>query len=399
MRGIKVLVISPWYFSETQSTFIHKQLLELRNQGCEIKVITPIPWTPFPLNVISKKWKGYHDVSDRIVRDGIEAYFPRYLAFPKGLFLASSGKRMYAGIRKLVQDLNQDFKFNIIHAHVALPNGFASMLVNKEYNKPLLVTIHGQDLQITVYKNEACREALAKVFHEADKVVTVSTKLKKIAEANFGVSEKIISICDGINPADVARRNIDLVSKYAGNKIMLSVSNLISSKGLDLNIRAISLLAGKYSNLKYLVIGRGPADAFLMKLSRDLNLENQIVFLGELPHDKVMQYMAIADIFSLPSWQEGFGVVYLEAMSNGKPVIACHGEGITDIIEDGTTGLLVKPKDVKSLAQAMDILLGNPDKAHEIGDRARKLVLENYTWENNARKYIEIYRESIASHV
>ncbi len=79
MEGIKVLTISPWYYRETDSTFIHQQLLELRRQGCEVRVITPVPWTPFPLNVISKKWKDYHDIPHRLIRDGIEAYFPRYL--------------------------------------------------------------------------------------------------------------------------------------------------------------------------------------------------------------------------------------------------------------------------------------------------------------------------------
>ncbi len=304
---------------------------------------------------------------------------------------------MYAGIRKLVEEIHQDFKFDIIHAHVAWPNGFAGVMVRKKYNKPLVVTIHGEDLQVTVYKNDACRTALAKVFHEADRIVTVSTKLKKIAEANFGFSEKLIAINNGISPADVAPRNIDLVSRYADSKIILSVSNLITSKALDLNIRAISRLTGKYPDLKYLVIGRGPEEASLRQLAHDLSLENRIEFLGELPNDRVMQYMAIADIFSLPSWQEGFGVVYLEAMAHGNPVIACLGEGIVDVIEDGITGLLVKPRDTESLVHAIEFLLTNPQRAQEIGERAKKLVLENYTWEKNAEKTIQLYRDVVSS--
>jgi glycosyltransferase involved in cell wall biosynthesis len=174
------------------------------------------------------------------------------------------------------------------------------------------------------------------------------------------------------------------------------VSHLIKSKGPDLNIRAISQLAQKHPDLKYVVIGAGTETSSLKRLARDLNLQNRVEFLGELPHEKVMNYMAVAEIFSLPSWQEGFGVVYLEAMAHSKPIIACQGEGIEDIIEDGNTGLLAKPKDVKSLAQAMGFLLNNPDKARKIGERARKMVLENYTCEKNARKYIKIYEELLA---
>lgn len=106
-----------------------------------------------------------------------------------------------------------------------------------------------------------------------------------------------------------------------------------------------------------------------------------------------MRLMRSCDIFILPSWNEAFGVVYLEAMANGKPVIACQGEGIDGIIKDKETGILVKPKDVDSLVKAMDYLLGNPDEARAIGTRARKLVLENYSWEKNAEKTIKVYQE------
>ena len=115
--------------------------------------------------------------------------------------------------------------------------------------------------------------------------------------------------------------------------------------------------------------------------------------MGRLSHKEVMKYIAEADIFSLPSWNEAFGVVYIEAMAHGKPVIGCQGEGIEDFVEHGKTGLLVKPKDVDSLAKAMDYLLSNPDEARPMGKRARKLVLENYTWKKNVERTIEVYRE------
>ena len=112
-----------------------------------------------------------------------------------------------------------------------------------------------------------------------------------------------------------------------------------------------------------------------------------------LSHDDVLKYMSEADIFSLPSWNEAFGVVYIEAMACGKPVIGCEGEGLEDFVRNFETGLLVKPKDVNSLAEAMDFLLSNPDKAKEIGKRGQKLVLDNYTWEKNAEKTIRVYQE------
>jgi glycosyltransferase involved in cell wall biosynthesis len=99
-----------------------------------------------------------------------------------------------------------------------------------------------------------------------------------------------------------------------------------------------------------------------------------------------MEYMSICNIFSLHSYQETLGLVYLEAMAHGKAVIGCVGQGVDGIIIDGETGLLTKPRDEKGLLCAVDLLLANHDKANEIGQRARKLVLKNYTWEGNARR-------------
>jgi len=82
-------------------------------------------------------------------------------------------------------------------------------------------------------------------------------------------------------------------------------------------------------------------------------------------------------------------------MAHGKPVIGCQGEGIEDFVEHGKTGLLVKPRDVDSLVGALNFLLSHPDEAKAMGERARKLALENYTWEKNAEKTIEVYKEAL----
>jgi len=213
-------------------------------------------------------------------------------------------------------------------------------------------------------------------------------------------SGKIIVVPDGINPENIFDGESNLLSKYKNlttgqnlvsrfarnkdKKIILSVSHLIKTKGIDLNLKAISRLKEKYPTIHYLIIGEGKARKKLEKIVKNLNLQDKVEFLGQLPHNKVMEYMSICDIFSLPSWKEGFGVVYIEAMAHKKPVIACEGEGPEDFIKDKKTGLLVKPKDVGSLAEAIDFLLSNPERAKEIGERAKKLVLENYTWERIA---------------
>ncbi|MFC1870797.1 glycosyltransferase family 4 protein [Chloroflexota bacterium] len=393
---MKVLVISHMYpsnFNEVAGIFVHQQVKELQRQGCEIKVISPIRWTPFFTKHFLKRWEGYSDVPQKMIWEGIEVHYPRYIVFPKAVFFASSGKRMYVGIRELINKLYKDFRFDVIHAHVALPDGFAAMMVNRRYDRPLVVTIHGQDLNVTIYRSLKFKKVLSKVFKEADKVVTVSDKLKKIAKKEIGFAKKITVISNGVNPSKLVSMETAMADVYSNHKVILSVSHLKRTKGLDLNIRAVSKLVKKYPKLKYVVVGAGPDMSFLRQLTHDLNLDQQVDFVGQQSHDKVMEYMKIADVFSLPSWNEAFGVVYIEAMMHGKPVIACRGEGIDGVIENKLTGLLVKPKDVESLSRAIDFILENPQNAQELGERAKKLILENYTWEKNAQSYIKLYKE------
>ena len=394
---MKILIISHMYpsvFNEVNGIFVHQQIKELQKQGCQIKVVSPVPWTPFPIKYFSKKWKRYSEIPKKTNWEGIEVFYPRYLEFPKNIFFASSGERMYLGIRKRVGQIYKDFRFDIIHSHVVLPDGYCGMSIAKEYKKPLIVTVHGQDFQNTIFLNKRCQENIKKVIDFSNGTVAVSNKLKKIGEKKLKINpDKMRVIPNGINADDIFEGESELCKRYKGKKIILSVSHLLKTKGLSLNLRAIDKLKEKYPDIFYLIIGEGEERKNLQKLTKDLNLEKRIDLLGQLPHKKVMEYLSICDIFSLPSWEEGFGIVYLEAMANGKSTIACQEEGIDGIIRDRETGILVKPKDMDSLVEAIDFLLSHPERAKEIGEKAKKLVLENYTWEKAVQKIIEIYKE------
>lgn len=390
---MKVLVLSHMYpsmFSEVSGIFVHEQVKALVEKGVEVRVISPVPWTPFPINHLNSKWRAYSQIPLRSNLDGIRVYYPRYLTFPRALFFASSGERMYRGIRKLVEEMYQDFPFDLIHAHTALPDGYASMLLILRYHKPLVVTIHGQDFQPPVSTSEACAQAIQRVSSHASKIIVVSNKLKLLAQQTFQNAKEIVVIPNGISLEDLALGGLRATNK--GEVTILSVSGLTRAKGIDLNLQALARLRMKYKNLRYVIIGDGPERTRLVRLARSLGILDQLEFHGFLPHKEALRYMAQCDIFSLPSWDEGFGIAYLEAMANGKPVIGCQGEGIEDFVEHKRTGWLVKPKDVDSLVEALNYLLSNPEEAKAMGERARKVALE-YTWERNAERTIEVYKK------
>lgn len=375
--------------------FVHEQNRELMRL-CKIKVISPVPRSPIPIRWLRKKWRQYASIPYRSQIDGIEVYYPRYLAFPKGYLFEYSGWFYYWGIRNSVKKIYKKFKFDIIHAHVALPDGYGAMLVNRFYGKPLVVNIHGLDIFYTIKKNQKCRQAIKEVFRKADRIVTVSNKLAKKAFFYCNNLQKIKIINNGIALERIFQGESRLKQKYEKKKILLSVGDLIKRKGVDYIIRALPQVLKKIPSLVYLVIGKGSEEKNLKRLTKELLLENYIIFLGQQPYQKVMEYMSICDLFVLPSWNEGFGVVYLEAMAHNKPVIGCMEEGIEDVIHNGENGLLVKPKDVNSLREAILRVLENPEFGEQIGQRAGKLVREKFNWQKNAERVYRIYSELIS---
>jgi teichuronic acid biosynthesis glycosyltransferase TuaC len=394
---MKVLVLSHMYPStanEVSGIFVHEQVKALVEKGVDVRVVSPVPWAPFPINQMTQKWKAYSRIPVQSVWDGIKVSYPRYLAFPKGWFFASSGKRMYHGIRKVVAEIYREFPFDLIHAHVVLPDGYAGAILSEDFGCPLVVTIHGQDLQHTIHRGPRCKEALSYALRKASRVIVVSHKLERLMERFFPSEKgKVVTIPNGINPEEISAAIAMPYLENTEGPLIVSVSNLVKTKGVDLNILAVHHLSYKYPLVRYLVVGDGPEATTLRELVRRLDLEERVRFVGRVPHQQALKYIASCDIFSLPSWSEGFGIVYLEAMACSKPVVGCKGEGLEDFVEHGVTGVLVEPKSVDSLVEALDFLLSHPDEAKAMGKRAREVVLANYTWEKNAEKTIAVYRE------
>lgn len=372
--------------------FVHDQIKNFKKMGHEVKVISPVPLVPSFLKYFSKKWKNYSENPKKMTWDNIEVHYPHYVALPKGLFFSFSGRLMYQGVRKTVDKIHKNFKFDIVHSHVALPDGCTGMLIAKKYKKPLIVTIHGQDFQQTIHKNKECKKKIEEVINFSSKTIVVSDKLKRIGNKELNIGpKKLITIPNGINVEDMFKGKSDLIEKYKGKKIILSVSNLIKTKGIDYNLKAITELKKKYPEIIYLIVGDGSEKKNLENLTKELKMQDYVKFLGELSHNKVMEYMSICNIFSLPSWNEGFGIVYLEAMICAKPVIACQREGIDGIIKNKKTGLLVKPKNIDELIMAINFPLSFPKIAKEMGEMGEKMVLNNYAWTKVTKKIAEIY--------
>lgn len=253
------------------------------------------------------------------------------------------------------------------------------------------IVVHGVDPFIA--KNIIHQEVLffcKNLVAASDAIVLVGRPLLAQAAALKFPSSKIHVVANGtdlplLTTISNTQRRIDAVRR------IVSVSNLVRLKGIDDNMRALAAIAIFRPDLKweYRIVGDGPQREALEKLSSDLGIDSKVKFLGRVAYETTMQEIADCDVFSLPSWGEAFGIVYLEAMARMRPVIGCLNNGAADIFADGVEGRLVPPKDVTALASALMQLIGNPALCAEMG-QAGRTTAETMSWDANAKQMLSL---------
>ena len=378
--------------------FVQEQAATLRAQGVEITLISPVPYAPKVLHM-NKRWRAIGGIPFKEQEGTACAYYPRMLLLPRQWLYKFTGKFYESAVKRALKKLgisNPEQTFDLIHAHVALPDGDAARRLGKLWGIPYVVTIHGQDFYDTIKRSPAEKAVVAGVLREAAQVIMVSTKLREIAEqAALPGLEKTVIVPNGVSLNKLYRKKSPLAKRYKGKTVLLSVGNLIPRKAHAYVLQALKDLVKNYPTLHYIIVGDGQEREQLEQQARELGLENHVDFVGRVEHAVAFEYMSFCDLFVLPSWAEAFGVVYIEAMAHGKPVIGCYGEGVEDIVEETITGLLVPPKDSAALVEKITVLM-DPAVRTQMGKAGRKVVETRFTWDANARQMQDLYRPIVS---
>ena len=218
----------------------------------------------------------------------------------------------------------------------------------------------------------------------AHAVVANSRAAKGALEAEGLAPSRIRVIANGVDLAGFAprgaRRRIQTV---------LTVANLRDEKGHDILLQAAALLCASRGDVRFLIAGDGPRRADLEALARRLDLDRRVQFLGH--RDDVPALLAEADAFVLPSRSEAFPNGVIEAMAAGLPVVASAVGGLLDLVDNGRTGLLVRPNDPPALAGALETLIDAPDFAASLGLAARRTIAERYSFDRMVHAFEELY--------
>lgn len=290
-------------------------------------------------------------------------------------------------------------KIDAIHAHWIVPQGFVAAIVKKLTGVPYIVTAHAGDVF-------PLRNPILKWFGK------VSLKNTFYCTVNSNATKQAVVDVARIDNVDIIPMGVDLeafspkkkdasIRKKLGveGEFILTVGRMAEKKGFRYLIEAMPLILEKLPKAKLVLIGDGPDKQMLEELARKLKLESSVIFAGKVTHKELENWYPTADVFVLPSIiakggdTEGLGVVFLEAIASGTPIIGSNVGGIPDIIKHGETGLLVEQKNTKELAGAVVRILTDGKLNRHVTTNAIKFVRENFTWDIVADKFAEMIRK------
>ncbi|MCW4034432.1 MAG: glycosyltransferase family 4 protein, partial [Candidatus Bathyarchaeota archaeon] len=233
---------------------------------------------------------------------------------------------------------------------------------------------------------------------QANLVVTVSNySAQKIVELYEVEETKIRVVPNGVNierfkPNQDCSNAKQLIG-VNDEQVVLFVGNLIPRKGLHFLIEATKQVIKENKNTKFVVVGNGPLENSLASYAKELGVSDRFVFHKNVDDKTLPMVYNLADVFVMPSIQEGQGISMLEAQATAKPVVAFNVTAVNEAVKNNETGLLVKP-DSTELAQAVLKLLSDKQLREKMGKSGREFVSQNFSWDICAQKMLQVYSEA-----
>jgi glycosyltransferase involved in cell wall biosynthesis len=308
-------------------------------------------------------------------------------------------------------------KADVYEAHAVSGYGFLNTLKKRDAKKPFIQTVHGvladeymQSLQRGSLSSRAklaniIMWKLSKLEEETAKNATLTVTISRYSSQKiiqfYGVDKtKIRIVPNGVDTQkfkplkglETFKHKIGIDSKFC----VLFVGRLIPRKGLNFLVEAAKYIVKEYPQTLFLIVGDGPLKGHLIIQLEKMNLSSNFVLLGDVNEKLLSALYNCADVFVLPSIQEGQGIALLEAQATAKPVVAFNVGGVPEAVLDKETGLLTQPSSGE-LAEAVIKLLANWSLREKMGSIGRKFVVDNFSWDVCSQKLFQVYQEAIAA--
>ena len=316
-------------------------------------------------------------------KDGVKVF---ELSLPLGLYRRALPVLQHLLLRLYKKAVKSYGKPDVIHAHFYSIAAIASVL-KKKFNMPFVVTEHSSKLNTNINEISKLDQNLAKnAYQHADKVVAVSNALAKNLKTNFNVNAEVIHNIVDVSHFQYVKR------EPKSNFTFVSVGNLVPIKRFDLLIEAFAEAFKNDKSVYLKIVGAGSEMNTLQGLINQYNMNNQIALLNEVGRDRLKEIYPEGDAFVLASKSETFGVVFIEAMATGLPVIATDCGGPSDFVNE-QNGYLVPVNDKQALVDALKKMHDNAYSFNLL--EISKLCVEKFSPENIGNALTNLYMEII----
>lgn len=299
--------------------------------------------------------------------------------------------------------LRVDFdSYDVIHGTL-MPASTIGLLGVRKENTPIVVTSHSFALEeVFAHDADQLPDYLLKYFfhpmnvamdniaaRSADQIIAISTRMKEQLHESYRISpDRITHVPHGVD-STVFRPAVQPHPSVSRDKItLLFVGRLVTRKRASLAIETLAQL--DRDDVELLIAGTGRRRSQLQALARSLDLDEQVKFLGYVPKEELPLLYASSDLFLFMSNYEGFGLVILESMASGTPVVGRPVGGVPDVIEDNENGVIT-PGESEAIAERIEGLLSSPEELEEMSVAARERAVE-LSWDYVASRVEEVYR-------
>ena len=388
-RSLRILMMihrqadnSPYCF------YVHEQAKALRALGHDVVVISCVGVTPMMERLRPAQAAVERETPEQAVVDGV------LVVYPRALTLGNAGERLLGGrllaraALPVARKLHEEKPFDLVHAHMLPRDGHAGLLVARALGVPMALTVHGTDVLRYFEPGRTPWARNRRIAQEADALMAVSTLLLSRVAPYRGEGRITRVVPNGVD--------LSLVPEQVRTtpRAVISVGTLKARKCMDRTLEAFARLAGEFPDATLTIVGMGEMEGALRGRIAELHLEQRVTLTGGLPHGQVLARMAESDLFVLPSWGEGYGIVYIEAMAAGCIAVGAKGEGIEDTIRDGENGFLVPAGDTDAVCRVMRDVFAHRERYAGLRERGRQTA-RALTWARNADTVAAIYQEML----
>lgn len=288
-------------------------------------------------------------------------------------------------VRQKVAALKRDFQPSLVHINIVGVDNLFHLATASAYQAPTLVTLHGK-------WSSQSDSIVGHTLRAADWVAGCSAAIlnegQKLAPE---ITSRSSIIYNGVDAPPVLPAPLSFAAPR-----LLCLGRLAPEKGMDLALAAFGMIAHRFPRARLIVAGDGPARTGLEQQARDLHISRAVEFVGWIAPDHVPALINNSTMVLMPSREDSFPLVALEAALMSRPVIATRVGGLPEIVVHQQSGLLVDKEDSKGLAEAISFLLEKPQVAVQMGQTARRRVQTVFSWERHVDAYDALYQKLIS---